>query len=162
MNNTVVYPGTFDPITNGHVDLIERASRLFKQVIVAVAANPGKQPVFSLTQRVDLAKQVLSKLPNVQVKGFTGLLAAFAKQQGASSLLRGLRAISDFEVEFQMASMNRRLAPEIESLFLTPDEKYSFISSSLVREIAQHGGDVTGFVPPVVVKALQALRQDNT
>jgi len=153
--NTVVYPGTFDPITNGHTDLVERASRMFDHIIVAVADNPKKRPMLDLETRVDLASSVLSYLPNVEVVGFNNLLAEFARQRGANIILRGLRAVSDFEYEFQLANMNRVLAPSVESMFLTPAEKYSFISSTLVREIASLQGDVSNFVHPQVEKALK-------
>ncbi len=152
--NTIIYPGTFDPITNGHIDLVSRAARLFSKIIVAIAESTPKKPAFSLKDRVLMAKTSLAHLENVEVTGFNCLLADFAKQCGATILLRGLRAVSDFEYEFQLASMNRRIAPEIESLFLTPSEKYSFISSSLVREIAALGGDVSQFVPEIVVNYL--------
>lgn len=152
--NRVLYPGTFDPITKGHGDLVERASRLFDHVIIAVAASPKKNPLFPLEQRVALAREVTSHLPNVEVIGFSSLLAHFAKEQNANVLLRGLRAVSDFEYEFQLANMNRQLAPDVESLFLTPSERYSFISSTLVREIAALGGDITKFVHPAVAEAL--------
>ncbi|MCY1401030.1 Phosphopantetheine adenylyltransferase [compost metagenome] len=152
--NRVLYPGTFDPITKGHADLVERASRLFDHVVIAVAASPKKSPLFPLEQRVELCRQVTAHLPNVSVVGFSSLLAHFVKEQNANILLRGLRAVSDFEYEFQLANMNRQLAPDIESMFLTPSEKYSFISSTLVREIAALGGDITKFVHPVVAAAL--------
>jgi pantetheine-phosphate adenylyltransferase len=152
--NTAVYPGTFDPITNGHSDIIARASRLFSKVVVAVAANPGKQPVFELNERVKLAREALSDLQNVEVREFDTLLVDFARECGAAVILRGLRAVSDFEYEFQLAGMNRRLAPDVETMFLTPAEKFSYISSSLVREIAALGGDVTEFVNPAVAAAL--------
>jgi pantetheine-phosphate adenylyltransferase len=152
---TAVYPGTFDPITNGHQDLVKRAARLFDRVIVAVARQTAKSTVFGLAQREGLAREVLSDLDNVSVVSFDGLLMEFARSQGAQVVLRGLRAVSDFEYEFQLAGMNRRLAPEIETLFLTPAEQYTFISSSLVREIARLGGDVSEFVHPVVQGALQ-------
>lgn len=154
--NRVLYPGTFDPITKGHGDLVERASRLFDSVVIAVAASPKKNPLFTLDQRVALAQEATRHLPNVEVVGFSTLLAQFAQQQGANILLRGLRAVSDFEYEFQLANMNRQLAPDLESLFLTPSERYSFISSTLVREIAALGGDITKFVHPMVADALQA------
>jgi len=153
---TAVYPGTFDPITNGHVDLVERASPLFERLVVGVAASPGKGPALPLELRVDLARASLERYPNVEVRGFDGLLAHFVREIGAGVLLRGLRAVSDFEYEFQLASMNRHLIPEAETLFLTPAEQYGFISSSLVREISRLGGDVSGFVPPAVAAALQA------
>ena len=151
-----VYPGTFDPITNGHVDLVERASHLFERLIVGVAQSPAKGPALPLELRVELAKAALAAYPNVEVRGFDTLLAHFVAQMGAGVLLRGLRAVSDFEYEFQLASMNRHLIPEVETLFLTPAEQYGFISSSLVREIFRLGGDVSGFVPPAVAAALQA------
>jgi pantetheine-phosphate adenylyltransferase len=153
---TAVYPGTFDPITNGHTDLVERAARLFDRVIVAVAKNPSKTPAFSLEQRVGLASEVLAHLPNVAVRSFDCLLVDYLRQQQGQVILRGLRAVSDFEYEFQLASMNRQLAPEVETMFLTPSEHYSFVSSSLVREIAALGGDVTPFVHTTVVAALRA------
>ncbi|MEJ6655226.1 MAG: pantetheine-phosphate adenylyltransferase [Pseudomonas sp.] len=152
--NTVLYPGTFDPITKGHMDLVGRAAKLFDRVVVAVAASAKKNPAFTLEQRVELAREVLKDYPNVEVVGFSTLLAHFADEVGANVLLRGLRAVSDFEYEFQLANMNRQLAPEVESLFLTPSEKYSYISSTLVREIASLGGDVTKFVHPAVHEAL--------
>jgi len=153
---TAVYPGTFDPITNGHVDLVDRASPLFERLIVGVAESPGKRPALPLPLRVELARTALAAYPNVEVRGFDGLLAHFVRDLGAGVLLRGLRAVSDFEYEFQLASMNRHLIPEVETLFLTPAEQYGFISSSLVREISRLGGDVSGFVPPAVAAALQA------
>jgi len=146
MHKRAIYPGTFDPITNGHGDLIERASNLFSEVIVGVAASPSKKPLFTLDERVSFVQQVAEKLPNVSVVGFDGLLVEFAKEQGATVLIRGLRAVSDFEYEFQLANMNRRLYPGLESVFLTPSEENSFISSSLVKEVALHGGDVNQFV----------------
>ncbi len=149
-----LYPGTFDPITNGHIDLVQRAAKLFDQVIVSIAASSKKKPKFSLKQRIELAEQVLSECPNVTVKGFDVLLVDFARQQKATVLLRGLRAVSDFEYEFQLASMNRHLAPDLESVFLMPADEYSFISSSLVKEVAALGGDVSKFVHPIVLKAL--------
>ncbi|MFN3579070.1 MAG: pantetheine-phosphate adenylyltransferase [Pseudomonas sp.] len=152
--NTVLYPGTFDPITKGHTDLVERAARLFDKVIVAVAASTKKNPAFSLEHRVEMAREVLAHIPNVEVVGFSKLLAHFVKEMDANVLLRGLRAVSDFEYEFQLANMNRVLAPDVESLFLTPSEQYSYISSSLVREIAALNGDVTKFVHPTVNQAL--------
>ncbi|MDX1634532.1 MAG: pantetheine-phosphate adenylyltransferase [Marinobacter sp.] len=152
---TVVYPGTFDPITNGHTDLIERAGKLFNTVIVAVAYSPKKQPLLSLDERVELVRSATRHLPNVTVTGFSNLLAEFVVQQGATVILRGLRAVSDFEYEFQLADMNRRLAPTVESVFLTPANHLSYISSTLIREIAALGGDITEFVDPVVAEALK-------
>jgi len=152
---TAVYPGTFDPITNGHTDLVQRAARLFDRVVVAIAANPGKAPAFPLEQRVTLARGVLAGLPNVEVCSFDNLLVDYLHQRGADVILRGLRAVSDFEYEFQLASMNRQLAPDIETVFLTPAEQYAFVSSSLVREIAALGGDVSPFVHAQVVAALR-------
>lgn len=154
MTNRVVYPGTFDPITNGHKDLVERAAKMFDEVIVAIAASEKKGPLFTIEQRVALAQEALSHLPNVKVVGFSKLLAFFCAEQDANILLRGLRAVSDFEYEFQLANMNRQLAPDLETVFLTPAEHLSFISSSLVREIALLGGDVAKFVPPHVTEAL--------
>ncbi len=154
MTITAIYPGTFDPITNGHTDLIQRAARLFERVIVAIAASPKKTPAFALEERVALAEEVLWDIPTVEVRGFDGLLAEFARDCGAQVILRGLRAVSDFEYEFQLASMNRQLVPQVETLFLTPAEQYAFISASLVREIAGLGGDVSAFVHPKVVDAL--------
>ena len=151
-----IYPGTFDPVTNGHGDLISRAARLFDQVIVAVAIDTGKATCLNLDQRVALVEKVVEKHDNVIVKAFTGLLVGFCEQQQAGVVIRGLRAVSDFEYEFQLASMNRRLAPQIETMFLTPAEQYSFISSSLVREIARLGGDVAEFVHPDVRRELSA------
>jgi len=154
MKITAIYPGTFDPITNGHTDIIRRAAKLFEHVIVAIAANPSKVPAFSLKKRIDLANSVLAKLNNVSVRGFESLLAKFAKQCGAQVIVRGLRAMSDFEYEFQMAGMNRTLIPDIETIFLTPANEYTYLSSSLVREIATLGGPVDDFVHPDVYAAL--------
>ena len=158
MTVTAVYPGTFDPITNGHTDLVARASRLFDRIIVAVADNPKKGPLFTLQERIALAETVFADDPHVEVRGFSGLLVDFVHAQQAQVILRGLRAVSDFEYEFQLATMNRRLAPEIETVYLTPAEQNTFISSSLVREIALLGGDVRQFVHPAVAEALQAKR----
>jgi len=152
---TAIYPGTFDPITNGHSDLVQRASRLFDKVIVAIAAGgTGKQPVFSLDERISMASEVLQDIDNVSVCGFDILLVDFMRQQDATVIIRGLRAVSDFEYEFQLASMNRHLAENIETVFMTPAEEYSYISSSLVREVARLGGDVSSFVHEKVVAAL--------
>ena len=158
MTVKAIYPGTFDPVTNGHADLIERASRLFDEVVVSVAASPSKQPRFNLTQRVAMLEEVTCELTNVTVVGFSGLLVNFAKTHQANVLIRGLRAVSDFEYEFQLANMNRRLSPDLESVFLTPAEENSFISSTLVKEVALHNGDVSQFVHPVVQKALAQKR----
>ncbi len=152
---SVVYPGTFDPVTNGHTDLICRASRLFDRVVVAVAADTSKAPVFPLDLRVDLIRKVVAHLRHVEVVAFSGLLVEFARGLGVPVIMRGLRAVSDFEFEFQLAGMNRRMAPDIETLFLTPAEKYAYISSSLVREIARLKGDVSAFVSPDVHAALR-------
>lgn len=157
MRHTAVYPGTFDPITNGHTDLVARASRLFDKVVVAVARSAGKDPVCTTEQRIKLAKVALSDFPNVEVVALDGLLVDFCKKVAAGVVIRGLRAVSDFEYEFQLASMNRRLAPEIETIFLTPSEQYSFISSTLVREIARLGGDVSEFVHPDVQRMLRDM-----
>ena len=158
-NRIAVYPGTFDPITNGHLDLVNRAAPLFDKLIVGVAASPGKGPALPLELRVALARDALSGHANVEVQGFDSLLAHFVREIDAGVLLRGLRAVSDFEYEFQMASMNRHLIPEVETLFLTPAEQFGFISSSLVREISRLGGDVSGFVPAAVAAALEAQRR---
>jgi pantetheine-phosphate adenylyltransferase len=152
-----VYPGTFDPMTNGHVDLVVRAAPLFEQLIVGVAHNPIKGPSLGLDERIELARESLVDIPNVEVRGFNTLLAHFVREVGASVILRGLRAVSDFEYEFQLASMNRHLIPEAETMFLTPAEQFSFISSSLVREVARLGGDVSSFVPPAVLRRLSNL-----
>lgn len=153
---TAVYPGTFDPITCGHEDIVRRASRLFDRVIVAIAENRNKKPFFTLEERVDMAQRVLGGVPGVVVEGFSGLLIDFAASHQASTVLRGLRAVSDFEYEFQLAGMNRNLRPEIETIFMTPSDQYMFISSSMVREVAQLGGDVSPFVSPLVMTRLNA------
>ncbi|MBB3231793.1 pantetheine-phosphate adenylyltransferase [Halomonas stenophila] len=151
-----VYPGTFDPITNGHYDLIERAARLFDKVVVAIATSPGKGPVLDLDIRISLAREVVAGLDNVEVVGFSGLMTQFMKQQHARVLLRGLRAVSDFEYELQLANMNRAQMPELETVFLTPEVENSYISSTLVREIARLGGDVSKHVHPEVAAALKS------
>jgi pantetheine-phosphate adenylyltransferase len=151
---TIVYPGTFDPITNGHIDLIERASKLFDKIIVAIASNQKKSPLFDIDERISLAGECLQHLPNVEIKGFDYLLVNFVNDCEADAVMRGLRAVSDFEYEFQLANMNRALSPDIESIFLTPAEKFSYISSSLVREISSLKGDVSKFVPANVGDAL--------
>ena len=151
-----VYPGTFDPLTKGHEDLVARASKLFGEVVVAVAHSPAKQPFFTLEERVELAKEILASYANVRVMGFSGLLSEFLKTQNANVILRGLRAVSDFEYEFQMAGMNRRLLPGVETMFLTPSDKYMFVSATIVREIATLGGDVSDFVHPLTAKALKS------
>lgn len=151
----VIYPGTFDPITNGHLDLIERAADMFDEVIIAVAASPSKNTMFTLDERVHFAQEVTKHLDNVTSKGFSGLMVDFAKQEQANVLIRGLRTTVDFEYEFGLTNMYRRLMPGLESVFLTPAEEHAFISSTIVREVAIHGGDVTNFVPPVVAEALK-------
>lgn len=154
MKITAVYPGTFDPITCGHFDLIERAAKIYDRLIIAVANNRNKQSLFTLEERVSLAKEVTGHLSNVEVTGFNGLLVDFVNSVNGQVLLRGLRAVSDFEYEFQLASMNRKLAPEVETMFMTPAEQFAFISSSLVREISALGGDISEFVHPAVSEAL--------
>ncbi len=149
-----VYPGTFDPMTMGHVDLVRRASKLFDSVIIAIASSDSKKPMFSLEERIEIGNQIFADDPKVEVVGFSGLLVNFAKDNDANILIRGLRVVADFEYEFQLANMNRAMSPDIESVFLTPKEEYSYISSSLVKEIATMGGDVTRFVDPVTLDAL--------
>jgi pantetheine-phosphate adenylyltransferase len=153
---TVVYPGTFDPITRGHEDLVRRAARLFGKVVVGVADSAAKNPFFATAERVAMAREVLASYPNAEVVSFSGLLMDFVHEQGARVILRGLRAASDFEYEFQMAGMNRNLFPEVETLFLTPSEQYMFVSATIVREIAKFGGDVSSFVHPAVFARLKA------
>ena len=149
-----VYPGTFDPMTMGHVDLVKRASKLFDLVIIAIASSDSKKPMFSLEERIEIGNKIFADDPKVEVVGFSGLLVNFAKENDANILIRGLRVVADFEYEFQLANMNRAMSPDIESVFLTPKEEYSYISSSLVKEIATMGGDVTRFVDPVTLEAL--------
>jgi pantetheine-phosphate adenylyltransferase len=156
VNIGAMYPGTFDPITRGHEDLVRRCVRIFDRVVVAIASNPKKAPLFTLNERVELAREVLRDLPEVSVTGYTGLTVEFARANGFKAIIRGLRAVSDFEYEFQLATMNRNLADNVETVFLTPSEHHTFISSTLVREIAEFGGDVTPFVHPVVAERLNA------
>jgi len=156
---TAIYPGTFDPITKGHCDLVLRAAKLFEHIVIAVADNPSKNPLFNLEERIDFVKSTTRHIENVSARGFNTLLTTFAEEIQADIIIRGLRAVSDFEYEFQLANMNRVLAPSLESIFLTPSEGYSYISSSLVREIALYGGDVSDFVDPSVVKAINKKMQ---
>jgi pantetheine-phosphate adenylyltransferase len=153
---TVVYPGTFDPFTRGHEDLVRRAARLFDRVVVGIADSESKRPFFTTAERIEMTREVLAPFPNVEVKGFSGLLMDFVATQNARIVIRGLRAVSDFEYEFQMAGMNRNLYPDVETLFLTPAEQYTFISSTIVREIAKFGGNVSGFVDPIVGERMRA------
>ena len=150
-----VYPGTFDPMTMGHVDLVKRASKLFDSVIIAIASSDSKKPMFTLEERIEIGNKIFADDPKVEVVGFSGLLVNFAKENNANILIRGLRVVADFEYEFQLANMNRAMSPDIESVFLTPKEEYSYISSSLVKEIATMGGDVDRFVDPVTLEALK-------
>jgi len=152
---TVIYPGSFDPVTNGHLDIIHRAARLFDQVIVAVASNETKQPLFTLQERVDLATAAVKDLPNVEIDSFDGLLVSYVKQREGQAILRGLRAVSDFEFEFQLALMNRKLDEKIETIFMMPKDTYTFLSSRMVKEIARLGGDVGAFVPRLVESTLK-------
>ena len=155
MKRNAVYPGTFDPITNGHTDLVRRAASIFNRMVVAIAANPNKAPMFPLEKRVELARAVLADLPNVEVMGYSGLTVEFARRNDLAVVVRGLRAVSDFEFEFQLANMSRHLSREIETVFMTPQEQFTFISSTLVREIALLGGDVSEFVHPIVAAELR-------
>jgi pantetheine-phosphate adenylyltransferase len=159
MKRSAVYPGTFDPITNGHQDLVRRAASVFERVIVAIAANPNKAPMFPLDKRVELARQVLSDIPGVEVMGYSGLTVDFARQHGVQVVVRGLRAMSDFEFEFQLANMSRHLSRDVETVFLTPQEQFTFISSTLVREIAVLGGNVNEFVHPLVAAELGKMKR---
>jgi len=156
---SAVYPGTFDPITNGHHDLVRRAAGIFDRVVIGIAANPGKAPLFSLAERVELAQKVLADLRNVTVLGYAGLTVDFAREQGCGVVVRGLRAVSDFEFEFQLANMSRHLSRDVDYVFMTPQEQFSYISSTLVREIALYGGDVSEFVHPVVAEALKSRKK---
>ena len=156
MSVSALYPGTFDPPTNGHLDLIERGSKLFDRLIVAILSNPTKDPLFTVEERVEMLKESTASLKNVSVATFDGLMVEFARKQGASAVLRGIRAISDYEYEFQMALMNRRLAPEIETVFLQPAGRYSFVSSRMLKDVVSFGGDVSGLVPPNVLKRLRS------
>lgn len=162
MSIHALYPGTFDPITNGHQDLVRRAAGIFTRVLVAIAANPSKAPLFSLEERVDLARQVLQDVTNVEVRGYTGLTVEFAREHGCAVMVRGLRAVSDFEFEFQLATMSRQINENVETVFLTPTEQFSFVSASMVREIALLGGNVSRFVHPVVEAALQRCARERS
>ncbi|RYG87662.1 pantetheine-phosphate adenylyltransferase [bacterium] len=159
MTRAALYPGTFDPITNGHKDLVRRAAGMFDRVIVAIAANPGKAPMFTLEERVDLSRRVLADIANVEVVGYTGLTVEFAKAREVSIVVRGLRAVSDFEFEFQLANMSRHLNPKLETVFLTPKEQFTFISSTLIREIAIYGGNTDEFVDPLVATELRRKKR---
>lgn len=159
MGCKALYPGTFDPITNGHHDLVRRAAKIFDHVVIAIAANPNKAPLLPLEKRVELARTVVAELPNVEVVGYSGLTVDFARQHGLNVIIRGLRAVSDFEFEFQLANMTRHLATDIETVFMTPQEQFTFISSTLVREISLLGGDVSGFVHPAVSAELKLHRR---
>ncbi|WP_162047404.1 pantetheine-phosphate adenylyltransferase [Vibrio taketomensis] len=155
MSNHVIYPGTFDPVTNGHIDIITRAAKMFDHLTIGVAASPSKNTMFSLEERVELLKAAVTDLSNVSVQGFSGLLVDFVEQQNGNVLIRGLRTTMDFEYEFGLTSMYRKLLPGLESIFLTPSEEFAFLSSTIVREVAIHGGDVSNFVPEIVAKALE-------
>lgn len=161
MSIHALYPGTFDPITNGHQDLVRRAAGIFERVVVAIAANPSKAPLFSLEERVDLARQVLQDVTNVEVRGYSGLTVEFAREHGLAVMVRGLRAVSDFEFEFQLATMSRQINENVETVFLTPTEQFSFVSASMVREIALLGGNVSRFVHPVVEAALKRCARER-
>lgn len=159
MSTKAIYPGTFDPMTLGHLDIVTRAARMFDRLVVAIAASPGKKPLFTLDERVDLARQATAHLTNVEVVGFNELMADFARTQHANVLVRGVRAVADFEYESQLAQMNRHLLPALETVFLLPSQGFSFVSSSLVKEVARHGGDVQAFLPAVIHQALLARLQ---
>ncbi|MGO1296235.1 MAG: pantetheine-phosphate adenylyltransferase [Vibrio sp.] len=161
MIKKVIYPGTFDPITNGHLDIIQRAAALFDDVVVGVAASPSKNTMFTLDERVAMAQQAVNDLPNVSIKGFSGLLIDFVKEEQAGILIRGLRTTIDFEYEFGLTNMYRRFQPKLESIFLTPTEEFMFLSSSIVREVAIHGGDIRDFVPKSVAQAIQEKLQQK-
>jgi pantetheine-phosphate adenylyltransferase len=161
MPRRAIYPGTFDPITNGHKDLVRRAASIFDHVLVAIASNPGKTPMFTLEERVDLARRVLADIPNVEVSGYAGLTVDFMRQRELKVVVRGLRAVSDFEFEFQLANMQRHLLPGIETVFLTPQEQFTFISSTLIREIAVYGGTVDEFVDPLVAAELRRKKRSS-
>ena len=158
MSVGAMYPGTFDPVTNGHVDLVRRAAKLFDRVVVAVAASPNKTPMFTLEERITMARSALADAPNITVDGYGGLTVDYVRQHGLRVIIRGLRAVSDFEYEFQLATMNRHLRSEVETIFLTPAEEYTFVSSTFVREIGVLGGDISPFVPPAVAAALARKR----
>ena len=160
MSVGAMYPGTFDPVTNGHLNLVRRAAKLFDRVVVAVAASPNKTPMFTLEERIYMARVALADTPNITVDGYTGLTVDYVRQHGLRVIIRGLRAVSDFEFEFQLATMNRHLQPEVESVFLTPAEEYTFVSSTFVREIGILGGDIAPFVPDVVAAALARKRAE--
>ena len=159
MSRSGIYPGTFDPITNGHTDLVRRAAGIFDHVLVAVASNPGKTPMFTLEERVELARRVLADVPNVEVTGYGGLTVDLMRQRGIKVVVRGLRAVSDFEFEFQLANMQRHLLRDMETVFLTPKEQFTFISSTLIREIATYGGDASEFVAPLVAAELRKKKR---
>ena len=159
MSTLAVYPGSFDPLTNGHVDIIARGARLFDRIVVAIASNAEKSPLFSAAERIDIARAVFADMPNVEVDGFDGLLVDYVQRRQAQVIVRGLRAVSDFEYEFQMALMNRHLAPGLETVFMMPDEKYTYISSRLIKEVFMLGGEVAGLVPPIVEEKLRAKQK---
>ncbi|MEQ1803166.1 MAG: pantetheine-phosphate adenylyltransferase [Gammaproteobacteria bacterium] len=161
MSIGAMYPGTFDPVTNGHLDLVRRAAKLFDRVVVAVAASPNKTPMFTLNERIGMARDALGDTPNIVVDGYNGLTVDYVRQHGLKVIIRGLRAVSDFEYEFQLATMNRHLRSEVETIFLTPAEEYTFVSSTFVREIGVLGGDISPFVPPGVAAALAQKRAER-
>jgi pantetheine-phosphate adenylyltransferase len=162
MKRTALYPGTFDPITNGHIDIIQRACELFDEIVVCIAINPLKEPLFTVEERLKLLKESLKNFNNVKINSFNGLVVDYANSIGAVAIIRGLRAVSDFEFEFQMALMNRKLADNITTVFLMPNEKYTYLNSSIIRNLAEHGSNISEFVPPVVQKALKTkLKTDK-